>query len=525
MTQEIWYKQQSRQIVFICMMLITITFAVYWQVGSHQFLNFDDDLYITKNANVSKGLTGSTIVWALTSIEECNWFPLTRLSHALDVQLYGMNPRGHHFTNVAIHSITTVLLFIFLFQLTAGLWKSAFVAALFALHPLHIESVAWAAERKDVLSACLGLITLLAYAQYVKADRDRLHSAKRLYLLTLFSFMLGLMAKPMLVTLPVLLLLLDYWPLNRLDTSRHKRTVSSLLQEKLPFFACSLLSSAMTIYVQRKGGAVVTLEWIPFNLRLENSLVSYVKYITKTVWPHDLAILYPFAVPIPLWQTVFSTLFILFVSGASLRYGRRYPYLPVGWFWYIVTLLPVIGLIQVGNQAMADRYAYIPSIGLYIIIAWGVTELFSSRYIFGIQPAGKKPREYSLVFLAVLVLVATGAVTWHQLGYWKNNFTIYRHTLNVTGSNYIIHYNLGLALGKSGNINAALQEFQTAVSINPKEPDLRNMLASTLADTGNVDAAITEFQKVLAANPDNRQARSSLEFWSNWKEKLKTVQP
>lgn len=517
-----------RRTILICLTLVMVTFAVYWQVGNHEFLNYDDDLYIVRNVHVSKGITGANIIWAFTSVEQCNWHPLTWLSHMLDVQLYGMNPRGHHLTNVAFHSIAAVLLLLLLLRLTDRFWQSSFVAAMFALHPLHVESVAWAAERKDVLSGCFWVLTLLLYSRYAEKRRNGTGSCTPIYLLTLLSFILGLMSKPMLVTLPVIMLLLDYWPLQRFATARNRGDIYAIVMDKAPFFVCSVLSAALTIYAQRKGGAVVALEWISFTERLQNATVSYLEYIIKTVWPHKLAVLYPFSLPIPLWQVIFSCTALCIISAASIWWGKRYPFLPVGWFWFLITLLPVIGILQVGNQSMADRYSYIPAIGLFVMAAWGVPALFEMG--LGLHRTAEcdavvrgNYRMYILPLLASLAIVAAVAVTWRQIGHWKNNFSLYRHALDVTTGNYIIRYNLGLAYGRSGNTDASIKEFQAAVMIKPYDCRARNMLASTLAEKGDIDAAIAEFTKSLSVNPNDKDAKYSLEFWQGQKGKNGTA--
>ena len=498
-----------RPTILICIALVTVTFAVYWQVGNHEFLSFDDDIYIARNVHIYERLTTTDIVWAFTSVEKCNWHPITWLSHMLDGQLFGMNPRGHHLTNVSIHCLATLLLFFLLIRLTDGLWQSAFVAAMFALHPLHVESVAWAAERKDVLSAFFWFATLLLYVRYVAARQSGLKGIS-LYLLTLLTFMLGLMSKPILVTLPVVMLLMDYWPLLRFG---NKVSLYSLFKEKLPFFACSILSSAITIYAQRKGGAVVPLEWIPFTIRIQNALVSYLKYIIKTLWPLDLAVLYPLILSIPLWQVISSAAALLIISAAAIAARRRYPFLTVGWFWFLVTLLPVIGLVQVGNQSMADRYMYLPIVGLFIMIAWGVPALL------GPEQGWQRSVRRVLAPVAALAVITTVTITWRQIGYWQNNITLYRHALQVTTDNYIIHYNLGIAYGRTGEVEASINEFKKAVILKPSDIKIRNLLASTLAENGYIDAALSEFSISLAINPNDREAISSQKYWQDQKKK------
>ena len=529
-----------RSIAVVCMLLIVLVAAVYTQTGRHEFLTYDDNVYVTNNSSVANGISGASVMWAFTSLEQCNWHPVTWLSHMADVQFYGMNPCGHHLTSVVIHTISSVLLLLLLFQITGALWQSSFVAALFALHPLHVESVAWVAERKDVLSAFFWFLTLLLYSEY---------AAKRkpgLYFLTLFSFILGLMSKPMLVTLPLVMLMLDYWPLDRFRNKEQcgglcrlfgsGSTRRELVQEKIPFFACSLVSSVITMIAQHSGGAIKSVDAIPFVFRIKNALITYVTYLGKTLWPHDLAVLYPISLSIPLWQAIGSLLLLLLISVATVWTGRRRPYLPVGWFWFLVTLVPVIGLIQVGLQSMADRYTYIPSIGLFIMVAWGVPDLAK----------GLKHREGILVLLAGTVIVVSAVVSWHQLGYWKDDISLYRHTLQVTTGNYIIHYNmgtalankgdidaaigefrealrlnpnfsiahsnLGLALATKGNLGAAIKEYQESIRLTPNYPDAHNSLGIALADTGNIDAAIQEFLEALRLNPNYSDAHDNLEI-------------
>jgi tetratricopeptide (TPR) repeat protein len=489
------------KIVLVCIVLVFITLAVYMQTGDHEFLNFDDYVYITKNPHVAAGLKSSNVAWAFTSIEEGNWFPITRLSHMTDVQLYGMSPSGHHLTNVAIHTLSALLLFLLFLRLSGGLWQSAFVAFLFALHPLHVESVAWVAERKDVLSGLFWFLTLIFYAEYVERRKISL------YILALFSFVLGLMSKPMLVTLPIVMLLMDFWPLGRFRCGEQGPGLRQfinralpLIKEKLPFFLCSFFSALITIYAQQKGGAIANLAAAPFQLRFENALVAYVKYIGKTIWPHDLAVLYPFPSSIPLWQVISSLFIMLLVSAAAVWTGRRRPYLAVGWFWFLITLVPVIGLIQVGVQSMADRYSYIPVIGLFIMAAWGVPDLTK----------GLKHRQGILALLAGTVITASAALTWQQLGYWKDSFSLFQHTLQVTTGNYIIHNNLGNVFADTGNLDTAISEFREAIRIRPNFIEARNSLGLVLVRKGNLDAAIKEYQKALWINPSKQYVHYNL---------------
>lgn len=485
--------------VFLCVALAAIILAAYMQVGNHEFLSFDDFTYITNNKHVAGGMTGPNILWAFTSIEAANWHPLTWLSHMTDVRLYGMNPGGHHLTSVAIHTLSAMLLFLLLFRLTGALWQSYFVAAMFALHPMHVESVAWVAERKDVLSTLFWFLTLFIYTEY---------TAKRkisLYFLTLFTFVLGLMSKPMIVTLPIVMLLADFWPLGRF---RHENgqdaqllnAITPLIKEKIPFFICSLLSGFITLYAQHKGGAVRGLDVLSFQLRSENALIAYVKYIGKTIWPHDLAVLYPFPLSIPLWQVVCSLCILLLISVAVISTGRRHPYLAVGWLWFFVTLVPVIGLLKVGGQSMADRYMYIPATGLFIMAAWGIPELTK----------GLRCRTGILALLAAAAIFASTVLTWRQLGYWQDNISLYRHTLHVTTGNPSINYNLGLALQRKGDLDAAIHEYREALRVNPEHGNAHHNLGAALASKGDHNAAIHEYREALRLDNNNENAHNNL---------------
>lgn len=470
------------------------------QAGNNQFLNFDDSLYVN-NSHVTGGLTGQNIVWAFTSVEVANWHPITWLSHMADVQMFGMNPRGHHLTSVVMHTLSTLLLFFLLLRLTGFRWQSAFVAAMFALHPLHVESVAWVAERKDVLSAFFWFLTLLFYSEYVAKRKASL------YLLALFSFMLGLMSKPMLVTLPIVMLLLDYWPLDRFRYEGQQPgfrqiagSIAALTKEKIPFFLCSTLSCLITIYAQRNSGAIASFPLLPLRLRCENALVAYVTYIEKTFYPHDMAVYYPFPASIALWQIISSLGVLVFISFLVLRSRSAHPYRVAGWLWFIVTLVPVIGLMQVGGQSMADRYTYIPTIGLFIMVAWGAPELIK----------GVPFQRGILILLAGTALATSSLLAWKQLGYWRDNVSLYQHTLHVTTGNSLIHNNLGVALQEAGNSDAAIQEYQKALRINPNYSDAHYNLGVSLRAKRNLNGAFQEFQEALRLNPSNVDAHINL---------------
>jgi tetratricopeptide (TPR) repeat protein len=474
----------------LCIALVIIISAVYAQVGNQPFLNMDDNTYVTDNFHVASGITAQNIAWAFTSVDAANWHPLTWLSHMTDARLYGMNPRGHHLTNVVLHIISSLLLFLFLLRVTGAVWRSVLVAALFALHPLHVESVAWVAERKDVLSGLFWFLTLLLYCRYA-ATRSA-----ALYAVTLVCFVLGLMAKPMLVTLPLVMLLLDYWPLGRCRSGKQGEpgffnTVTPLIKEKIPFFVCSLLSASITIYAQQKGGALADIATAPLLLRIENALVAYVTYIAKTLWPQDLAPLYLFPAAIPLWQAAGALVILLLTSVATIRLRQRAPWLAVGWFWFIITLVPVIGLVKVGSQSMADRYSYIPLTGLFIMAAWGVPELLK-RMAY---------RKAICGLLAGAAICISTTLTWQQLGYWQDNISLYRHTLQATTGSDIIHTNLGLALAIKGDTEGAMQEYRNALRINPGFPGAHNGLGAAFQAQGFWDAAISEYREALRLSP------------------------
>jgi len=493
---------RMRSIILVAVALVAITLAVYSQTGNFQFLGFDDDEYVTNNLHVASGITGENFVWAFTSFDASNWHPITWLSHMVDVQLYGMNPRGHHLTNVVVHTISSLLLLLFLFRFTGSLWQSSFVAALFALHPLHVESVAWVAERKDMLSTFFWLLTLLFYAEYVAKGKPAL------YKLSLFTFVLGLMAKPMLVTLPIVMLLMDFWPLQRYRHGGGKQGlhqvpdgIAAYIKEKIPFLIFSFLSAIITIHAQNRSGSVKNFDQFPFGLRVENALTAYVKYIGKTLWPHNLGVFYPIPSTFLLWRVIGSLLVILLISGATIRGASRYPYLAAGWFWFLVTLVPVIGLVQVGGQSMADRYTYIPVIGLFIMAAWGTADLTRNL----------PHQRVVLTLIAGVAVIASTVLTWRQLGYWRDDNSLFRHTLQVTSDNSYINYNLGVDLAEKGDLDAAIREYLEAVRISPDFTEAHTNLGIALAKKGDLDAAIKELQEALRISPNETIIQSALE--------------
>ena len=475
---------------WIALGLVGVAIAVYLPVVHNDFVYYDDPKYVTENAVVLRGLTWPGIRWAFTTGTDANWFPLTWMTHMLDVQLYGAHAGGHHVTNLVLHVISTLLLFGVLYRMTGAMGRSGFVAGLFALHPLHVESVAWVAERKDVLSTLFWMLTLWAYVWYVRKPQ-----LKRM-LLVLLTFALGLMSKPMLVTLPFVLLLLDAWPLNRLS----ERSIRQLIVEKLPMFALAIASSIVTFIVQRKGGAVGGLEAYPLVLRMGNALMSYVGYIGKMFWPARLAAFYPYPETLSTGAVLGAAVILAAISFLAIRSARSRPYLIVGWLWYLGTLVPVIGLIQVGNQAMADRYTYVPLIGLFIIIVWGVYDLLGQWTL----------RRIVLPVTGALALASCAIIARAQVQYWKNSSALWTRALDVTDDNYVAHNNLGLALAGQGKIDEAIEHYNEALRLRPNYATARTNLGAALAKQGKSADAISNYTQVLKTKPDLPEAHVDL---------------
>jgi len=482
--------------LLVCLLLGLITLAVYWQVTNHELTSFDDDLYVTDNHHVQAGLTLKSFAWSFSFKEKDRtyWHPLTWLSHILDCQLYGLNPGMHHLTNLIFHMASSIFLFLVLSRMTSALWRSAFVAALFALHPLNVDSVAWVAERKNVLSTFFWMLAMLAYAYY--SERPGLYR----YLLTFFSFALGLLAKPMLATLPFVLFLLDYWPLGRLRSPTIP-SVFRLVLEKVPFFALSGVAIYLSASSLKDVASVIPMELRPMELRVANALVSYVSYIGKMIWPRDLAVHYPFPQMVPIWKAACAGLFLVLVSLVVLQAIKRKPYLSVGWLWFLGTLVPVIGLVQVGLwPAMADRWAYVPLIGLFIMIAWGVSDLV----------ARWRHKETVLTSLSSAILLVLMTLSWTQVRYWKNSISLFEHALNVTTNNYVAHTHLGPALASQSKMNEAIRHYSEALRINPWEAKLHNNLAVALENQGRFAEAITHFSVALQIEPRYAKAHYNL---------------
>ena len=470
-----------------------LTLAFYNPVVHNEFTNFDDNGYITDNAHVRAGLTWDTVKWAFASLEDFNWHPVTWLSHALDCQLFRLNPAGHHYVNVLLHAVNAILLFLLLESATGLTWPSFMVAALFALHPVNVESVAWAAERKNVLSMFFFLFTLHAYGWYVR------RASVRRYAVVAVLFALGLMAKPEIITLPFVLLLWDYWPLRRmggglpaenLPGGLVPRSFSFLFLEKVPLLLLSAGSGVITLVAQRGGQA---LRDVPAWVRFGNSAVAYVRYLGKAFWPVRLAVPYPHPGRLlPIWEILASAAVLLLSTGLVLRW-RDHRYLVVGWFWFLGTLVPVIGLVQVSTQAMADRYAYLPYIGLFVCVIWGVAETAQERKISAVW----------LGVPAVLVLFTLGIVSRHQLAYWHDSESLWRHTLSVTQRNYAAHDALGHALADQGRVKEAMVEFNAAESLHAYSAAEMVRFGFYEQTHGHVQEAIEQYRQALDNSPDS----------------------
>jgi tetratricopeptide (TPR) repeat protein len=457
--------------------------AVFWPVGGHQFV-YDDFQYVVGNSQVQQGFSFETLRWAFTSRFASNWHPLTWLSHALDVQLFGLAPRGHHLVNVGLHALNAVLLFVVLARLTAAPWRSALVAALFAVHPLHVESVAWISERKELLCTGLLLLALDAWRRYAARP-----SAAR-YLAAASLFALALLAKPMAVTFPLLLLLIDVWPLDRFS-----RGVPALrlLLEKVPLLLLSAVSSALTVLAQQEGGSMRSVHQYTLAVRAGNALVSAVAYLGKMLLPTGLSVFYPHPGPgLPPWQPVGAALLLAAITGLAVRSFRTRPWFGVGWLWYLVALVPVIGLVQVGDQGMADRYTYLPLIGPFIVLVWGAGELVADR------PRLRRAASAAAVAL-LLVLAATAS---RQVAWWKDGDTLFRRALAVTKNNWFAHMSLAGALGMQGDLAGAAAQYEEALKIRPHDPILLNNLGFILGRQGRIEEAMANFREASQLKPD-----------------------
>ena len=513
---------ECRRAFVVSLLLVLITAAAYLRIADIGFITLDDGDYVAQNTHVQVGLTWKGVKWAFTTMDASNWHPLTWLSHMLDCQLYGLNPLGHHATNLLFHIANVLLLFLVLSRMTGSLWRSAFVAALFGVHPLHVESVAWIAERKDVLSTFFWLLTTLAYVGYVRQPN------KKRYLPMVLFFALGLMSKPMLVTLPLILLLLDYWPLGRWkmangkwgmangkwlmgnkksvhqpSTIVHYRPLRHLILEKVPLLAMSVVSCVMTVIAQQGGRAINTLSYLPIAARINNAVAAYAAYILKMLWPAQLAIYYAHPLnTLPVWKIAMSAALLICISALVFVYGRRQRCLVTGWLWYLITLIPVIGLVQVGAQAMADRYTYVPLIGLFVIIAWCVPD--RSTFV------SRRFASYVLSVLAVVIIAALATRTWVQTGYWKDDVVLFKQALRIGGESAPMHLTLGTRLAERGDTDEAIIHYRRALEIIPNGLVTHNNLGIAFGYKGNLDEAICEFNKAIDIDPKCTQARCNL---------------
>lgn len=505
-------KNRTNPKYLVCLFLVVITLLSYWQLPSHDFLNFDDNAYITQNIHVHEGITWKNISWAFSLTDIAYWHPLTWMSHMLAFQLFGLNSGMHHLVNLFLHIASTLLLFLVLNRMSRSIWSSAFVAAMFALHPLNVESVAWASERKNVLSTLFWMLTMLAYAWY--AERPTVLR----YLLIFLVFALGLMAKPMLVTLPFVLLLLDYWPLYRFNFSLSKKSIHQghhkskntgfqrspflrLVLEKIPLLILSIIIVYLSSVAAQNGGFLKSTASVSMKLRIANALVSYVSYIKKMIWPHNLAIYYPYPHALPLWQVAGSGLLLLCISFLILRTVKSKPYLVVGWLWYIGTLVPVIGLVQAGLwPATADRFAYVPLIGIFIVIGWGFPDLLD-RW---------RSRKIVFVTLTTTIISILMVTTFFQVRYWQNGVTLFTHTLIVTPNNSLINKELGNAWEDQGNFDKAIYYYGKAIQINPNNAEAHNNSGRILASKKDYKNAIYHYKEALRINPNFAIAHNNL---------------
>ena len=531
-----WREAGYGRTALVCALLAVITLGAYWPVVLNNFNSYDDPLYVTANAHVQRGLSWEGLAWAFGRLhgDSTYWHPVTWISHMVDCQLYGLKPAGHHLSNLLFHTLNTVLVFLVFRRMTGAFWRCAVLAGLFALHPLQVDTVAWVAERKNLLSTLFWLLTLWTYAYYaerrslkskVQSPKSKVRSQRAessignpaavsihslslvYYLLSLGFFALGLMCKPVLVTLPLVMLLLDYWPLERtaaLGKTGKKwdkaRGWAWLVAEKMPFMALAALSSLVTVLGHRQMGVLVSAARLPLDVRLENGLVSYVRYIGKAIWPSDLAVFYPYSGTWPMGSVVGCGLLLLAVSSVAILTARSRPYLLVGWFWFLGVLVPFIGVIQAGAQAMADRFAYVPLMGLFLALVWGAHEV-AARWRY-------RAVAWSAASLAAALPCI--ALTRQQIGYWKDDESLFGYALAVTQNNDLAHYNLGSKLVSKGAFDQAIPHYEEAVRINPREDDAHSSLGYALARQHKFAEAIQQFEEALRLKPDDAEAHNNL---------------
>jgi predicted TPR repeat methyltransferase len=481
MTQETNHHQLY---LLTLLVLVLIAYIPLQQVPQNDFVNYDDYRYVLDNRKVRDGLTFDGVLWAFSNLDAGFWHPLTWLSHMLDCELYGIRPQGHHLSSLLLHLANVLLLFLFLERATGSPWRSALLAALFAVHPLHVESVAWVSQRKDLLSTLFWNLALLAYVGYAETP------SKTGYALTLLFFCLGLLSKPMVVTLPLVLLLLDLWPLRRLQRMK-PLTLKPFLVEKVPFFVLSVVFALITYFAEKNLGALPGLGSYPVYVRLCNAVVSYATYPLKMILPTDLSVIYLHPGSFAFWKVAGGTLFLLSVSVLVLHQSRARPYLTLGWFWYLTTLLPVIGLVQIGSHAYADRYTYVPLTGLFMMMVWGIPPISSLR----------KSAQIFLTLLIAAAMFGLGWTTRNQVAYWKDSVTLFRRAVQSDPGNFVAHNNLGFTLAQRGRFEEAADHYEKAIRLNPNYPDALFHLANTLEILGRKEEAILYYRRVLDLNP------------------------
>lgn len=499
----------TRRLTFYTSLVLAgLTLLVFVKVTGFQFLSYDDPDFVTNNPHVQNGFSWPEIVWAFKSLFTY-WQPLVWMSYMFDSQLFGLSAKGYHFTNLLLHTANAVLLFLALKALTGAHWRSALVAALFAFHPLHVETVAWISDRKSLLSTTFWMLTMLSYASYGKKP------GWGRYLLTLLAFALGLMSKSMLVTLPCVLLLFDYWPLRRLDLSgirRIRKTAPYLVLEKIPFFALAAISSVLTVKAQQQTGTVWSFEHLPFGRRVTNALVEYVVYLRKMIWPTDLGVFYPLKGWA--WEyVVFAVVVLLLISLVTLAFLKTKPYLAVGWLWYVGTLVPVIGLVQVGEQSSADRYTYVPLTGIFIMLVWAGGEFFAKRAGKTVNSTSPPPLTAYGLGPMVIALALVGACilgTARQLKYWRDSESLFEHTEAATGPNYLAEAALGDLLSQQGRLDEARKYFESALELQPKHPDILLAFGNLCFRQRNYKQAAESYQVVVQAMPRLLDARFNL---------------
>ncbi len=488
-------KENNSNTLLICIGLAILTFAAFERLRTNDFVYYDDDKYITANENVKNGLSLDSIKWAFTTLHQGNWHPLTWISHLIDVSIFGMNPAGHHLVNLGLHIINVILLFLILNKMTNAVWPSALAAALFGIHPLSVESVAWAAERKNVLSTFFAFLTIWSYLRYIKKP------GLGRYIPVMVLFTAGLLSKSMLVTLPFALILLDYWPINRFANLKGWKWLWRSCLDKLPLIMLSSVFCVITYLAQIKAGAGTDAAALPIGMRTENAIISYVNYLIKICYPKNLAVLYPLNPgDYQLWKTAGCLLLIIAITLGIILLRHKYKFLFTGWFWYLGTLVPVIGLVQVGVQSMADRYMYLPAIGIYIITAWLAAEICARLHLSKIVPA----------VCAASILVILLMVTRVQAGYWKDSETLFRHALDVTKDNYVMFSNYGQVLRSKGRVDDSIFNFRKAVAIRPGWMEAHEKLGLTLQQKGEHAEAIEQFKIVLMSDPYNLSALNNL---------------